>query len=1108
MSDLSEMSVHKLRQLCEAAGISTTGLRKAELVASLQEVEEQEEISAEIAIENAQVVGADSDEIDPSEEGGSDEEVDAAGEGAAAKISDPPEIRALKLKLQLAKVELQTLREKQTAVNANHSMPAAAAVSSLEAHVRGALPKMGPDDENVIAFFSAFERCLELYEVDKSVYSRLLPGCLSPKAFKVYSNLNKQQALDYELTKKQILASFKLDALSYLTKFRSARRTGSESYTLFANRLQDLLHYYLDAKCIRTFDSLKSDLLLTTFMDSLPIAVKTEVLSKRVKDVFEAADQADVAFQIDQERCRVNSQRNSHFSAKDNSHTIRGNIPRTAISVSQVEINKTSQSGEEQTSVTCFNCGKAGHKKSACPELGKKPKTGKGNLKVPTCFSCGDKGHKTGSPVCKNSPITRSNQLLAQSELSDSMKAFIIPCFINGYETRALRDSGADVVLLCEETFKDIVTPIPGKFLRISGITGRSEQIPVAEVSIFSPHFKHNGEVKITAGLVNNRNLREKVIIGNGLFELYPQLTDILRVQRANDESVDIEQINRVITRSRAKQNRTEVQRSSRDDGESDRSAPASISSRPSINDHADTRAIKSDAESMMNELNSLTDAAYDHGLQIAPVEPDDTGKLPDGSLRKETQDGDNESNAVIIDGSEDRRSRQTVLPQPVEQLNDIRINTDRSGRTSFMSEQQADAEVKNFFELADTNHPQYFRENGLLYRRDSCDNGRDDKKLLIVPASLRREVLQIAHDAMFSGAHNGAYRMTQRIKSAGLWFDKMFSLCKQWQQSCPECQKLAIIRKKHRVPMTEIPIVNEVFSELSVDVCGGDWPVTPRRNKYLLTIQCTASRYAWAIPVTNLKAKTLATKLMHLFASIGLPKVLKLDSAAQWRGSLISELTRMLGITCKIATAFHHESIGVVERLNQTIERMTKSYISEDPTGWDIYIDYFMFAYNSVPNATLGVSPQTLVFGRNLRSPLDVLAEIWKTGEPEKPKSGKDVLTYLADLRTHLVAAADAAKTEALYQTKRQKAIYDRKSRKRELNVGDRVLVLQPTSTFKLFAKWDGPWVVTRKLNAVNYEIDMGRRKTVLHINLFKKWEERSEPINLVIIDEGIQDE
>jgi hypothetical protein len=71
-----------------------------------------------------------------------------------------------------------------------------------------------------------------------------------------------------------------------------------------------------------------------------------------------------------------------------------------------------------------------------------------------------------------------------------------------------------------------------------------------------------------------------------------------------------------------------------------------------------------------------------------------------------------------------------------------------------------------------------------------------------------------------------------------------------------------------------------------------------------------------------------------------------------------------------------------------------------------------------------------------------------------------------------------------------------------------DKVLIVQPTSTLKLCVKWDGPWVVTRKLNEVNYEIDMGRHKTVLQISLFKNWEERSKLINLVIIDEGIQDE
>jgi hypothetical protein len=262
------------------------------------------------------------------------------------------------------------------------------------------------------------------------------------------------------------------------------------------------------------------------------------------------------------------------------------------------------------------------------------------------------------------------------------------------------------------------------------------------------------------------------------------------------------------------------------------------------------------------------------------------------------------------------------------------------------------------------------------------------------------------------------------------------------------------------------------------------------------------------SLPVTNLKTKTLAIKLMLLFASNGLQKIFKFDAAPQWSESLMSELTRLLGITCNIATPFHHQSIDGVERLNQTIERMAKNYTLENPRAWDIYVDYLMFAYNSVPSAIPGMSPLVLVFGRNLRCPLNVLTELWTNAKTEKPTTSKDLLTYLADLRKQLETVVEAAKFEAQKWRKRHKEIYDRKSTHRELSVSDKVLIFQPTSSFELFAKWDGPWVVARKLNAVNYEIDRGNRKKILYINMLKKWEDRSGITQLVSIDDEIRDE
>ncbi len=57
------------------------------------------------------------------------------------------------------------------------------------------------------------------------------------------------------------------------------------------------------------------------------------------------------------------------------------------------------------------------------------------------------------------------------------------------------------------------------------------------------------------------------------------------------------------------------------------------------------------------------------------------------------------------------------------------------------------------------------------------------------------------------------------------------------------------------------------------------------------------------------------------------------------------------------------------------------------------------------------------------------------------------------------------------------QKRWYDKKARPQEFNSGEQVLVLLPTDTKKLFARWQG---VIKKIGKVNYQIEMTeRRKT-----------------------------
>ena len=59
------------------------------------------------------------------------------------------------------------------------------------------------------------------------------------------------------------------------------------------------------------------------------------------------------------------------------------------------------------------------------------------------------------------------------------------------------------------------------------------------------------------------------------------------------------------------------------------------------------------------------------------------------------------------------------------------------------------------------------------------------------------------------------------------------------------------------------------------------------------------------------------------------------------------------------------------------------------------------MFAYQEVPQANTGFSPFELMYGRQVRGPLDVIHETWE-GERS---SGENVLIYVLTMRERLEA-------------------------------------------------------------------------------------------------------
>ena len=78
---------------------------------------------------------------------------------------------------------------------------------------------------------------------------------------------------------------------------------------------------------------------------------------------------------------------------------------------------------------------------------------------------------------------------------------------------------------------------------------------------------------------------------------------------------------------------------------------------------------------------------------------------------------------------------------------------------------------------------------------------------------------------------------------------------------------------------------------------------------------------------------KMLAEGLVRLFRDNvwklhRLPESIILDRGPQFTAGLIRELNRILGIKSKISTAFHPQTDGQMERVNQELEQYLRMFI------------------------------------------------------------------------------------------------------------------------------------------------------------------------------------
>ena len=164
------------------------------------------------------------------------------------------------------------------------------------------------------------------------------------------------------------------------------------------------------------------------------------------------------------------------------------------------------------------------------------------------------------------------------------------------------------------------------------------------------------------------------------------------------------------------------------------------------------------------------------------------------------------------------------------------------------------------------------------------------------------------------------------------------------------------------------------------------------------------ATCYPEAIPLRKFTTSTVAEELIRLFARHGIPREILTDQGTSFTAQLLKELYQLIGMRPIRTTPYHPQTDGLVKRFNRTLKEMLRRTLVDDERSWDLLLPYTLFAYREVPQASTGFSPFELLYGRDVRGPLDVLQEKWISTR----KEDDSILEYIMKVRERMEQARE----------------------------------------------------------------------------------------------------
>jgi len=202
-----------------------------------------------------------------------------------------------------------------------------------------------------------------------------------------------------------------------------------------------------------------------------------------------------------------------------------------------------------------------------------------------------------------------------------------------------------------------------------------------------------------------------------------------------------------------------------------------------------------------------------------------------------------------------------------------------------------------------------------------------------------------------------------------------------------------------------------------------------------ILVVVDRLTKYAHFLPVRHpYTAQSIAKLLLDQVIRLhGFPTTIVSDRDKIFLSSFWKELFKLHGTQLLMSTAYHPQTDGQTERVNQCLEMFLRCSVHDKPKQWKAWLPLAELWYNSSYHSTLGCSPFKALYGHD---------PIMPTVPPETSDASTTVAELLATRQEQLLML----KEQLARAQNRMKTYANRNRVERQFQVGKQVLLkLQP---------------------------------------------------------------